>query len=175
LFQPLFKNFFLLPFKFNFTKLPSPAPRSTFTIGIGVLAPIKLGCFFADFTTALGELTTGSFSEASRLSKGLRFLENEIDLEKNPAGRVSMEWEDEVEGASEVRCRIWKGMEERESEGKESGSCWGRVSGGFEGSLLDFEGLGLVLILDFLSETGRGGFGGGGGGGFGCLGGVEEM
>jgi hypothetical protein len=101
-------------------------------------------------------------------------LENEIDLEKNPAGRVSMEWEDEVEGASEVRCRIWKGMEERERGGKESGSCWGRVSGGFEGSLLDFEGLGLVLILDFLLETGRGGFGGGGGG-FGCLGGVEEM
>lgn len=119
----------------------------------------------------LGELRTGWDSEGSRLSNGLRILENEIDLEKKPAGRVSMEWEDEVEGPSEVLSRIWKGREVMEGSGKLS-SCWMRVSGGFEGGLLDFEG--LVLILDFLLETGRGGFGGNGGGGLVCLGGVVE-
>ena len=51
------------------------------------------------------------------------------------------------------------------------GSCSGRISGGLERGLLDFEG--LVLVLDFLFETGSG-FGGGGELGC-CLGGVEEM
>lgn len=57
-------------------------------------------------------------------------------------------------------------------EGKGKDSCSGRISGGLERGLLDFEV--LVLVLDFLFETGRGGFGGGGEFGC-CLGGVEEM
>lgn len=121
----------------------------------------------------MGGLRTGSLSEDSRLSKGFRILEKEIDLEKNPAGRVSIEWEDEDEAASDGR-RIWKG---KEGSGKGKGSCWGIVSGGLGGFLLDFEGLVLVLDFgfDFLLEIGRCGFGGNGnGGGFGCLGGVVE-
>lgn len=120
------------------------------------------------------ELKTVSFPEASKLSKGLRIFEKEADLEKNPAGRASMEWEVEVNGArtqSEGR-RMWKGM-----EGRQKGSCWivsesNGAFGGSEGTVFDFEG--LILVVGLL-ETIRGGCGcGGGGGGLACLGGVVE-
>jgi len=75
----------------------------------------------------LEESTTSSASKYSRLSKGLRILEKEIDLEKKPEGRVSIVWEDEVEGVWEVRCSMLKGKDGR---GKEC--CLGRVSGGLE-------------------------------------------
>ena len=195
---------------FNFTKFPSPPHFRNFTAGIGALAPIKLGCLFTDFPDSLArsprppsspsprkrtssistlldaELRSGSFPEASKLIEDLRIFEKEADLEKKPAGRISMG--SEVDGGagtqSEVR-RIWNGR----AVGREKGSSWWAESGpgsglervlaGPEGRVLEVEVLeeGLILILDF-PETRRdecgGGGGGGGGDGVARRGGVAE-